>query len=500
MSGWLAITPHVRRVTRFALAMGLVAGCAAVLVAGQPLPEEKIDDRLPIPPENAKQTADAAKLRINKERAIFTGVRDKYGVVKGGIEDERPLASEKQNPDEYRAITEVMLHTSQFSAAVLAQSGRRDLTPDDLTYGSRFQYRLELVRFEGKLTKARRLEPTKSLIETGFKELYEAWLVPDDESTGYPLCLLLANWPANFAGLPEIPAGQQAGESVTIDKWVAFGGYSFKLMTYPGPGADPKNPIGAGWLKAPLLIGMSVVPTLEPAPKVAIDKNFRVYKEIRDKTRMAQGSDFWEESTAYNRVVLHARKFTTEKLEAEANRNLSFGDLFLENRKDYRLDLVLFHGHLIRLNKGKSPQRLIDAGLESWFEAWIIPDNEPRGNPICFVLTELPAGLEPKKTMDVAVTAAGYSFKLWRYESGEQDKDDPKKFVEKFAPLLIGRSLSVKQETDDVTTWWTQGFVPAVVASVALLGGAALALAWWFRRGDRAAQAEIEASRHRNPF
>lgn len=502
MSARLAITRPLRRIARIALAIGLVMGCAAVVIARQPPGEEKLDDKPPIPPELAIKNVLAAKLRIDKEKAIFTGLRDpKTGVIKGGIEDDRPLASEKQNQDEYQSLTEVMLHAAQFSATDLAENGRRDLTPDDLTYPSRFQYRLELVRFEGKLAKARRLQPTKSLEETGFKELYEAWLVPDDESPGYPLCLLLPSWPADFVKLPEIPSGQQAGESVTIDKWVAFGGYSFKLMTYPGLGADPKNPIGAGWLKAPLLIGKSIVPTPVPVHKIAIDKSLRVYKEIRDKSKMSQGTDFWEEATAWNRVALHARKFTVEQLEAEANRKLTFGDLFLDNRKDYRLDLVSFSGHLIRLNKGKSPQRLSDAGIESWYEAWVIPDNEPRGNPVCFVLTDLPAGLEPKKTMDVPVTATGYSFKLWKYESGEQDKDDPKKFVEKYAPLLIGRSLSVKQEeVDDATTWWTQGFVPAVVAFVVLLGGAALSLGWWFRRGDRAARLEIDANRHRNPF
>ena len=214
MSGRLAFDSHHRNIARIALAIGVLVGCAAMLAAGQP---DQLDDKPPIPPENAKQTIDAAKLRIDKEKAIFTGTRDKFDVVKGGIEDNRPLASEKQNQDEYQSITEVMLHAAQFSAADLAQNGRRDLTPDDLTYGSRFQYRLDLIRFEGKLTKARRLEPTKSLAETGFKELFEAWLVPDDESPGYPLCVLLSSWPADFVKLPEIPAGQQAGESVTIE-------------------------------------------------------------------------------------------------------------------------------------------------------------------------------------------------------------------------------------------------------------------------------------------
>ena len=57
------------------------------------------------------------------------------------------------------------------------------------------------------------------------------------------------------------------------------------------------------------------------------------------------------------------------------------------------------------------------------YEAWIIPNGETQGNPICFVLCDLPAGLEPRKTMDVPVSVAGYSFKLLRYESGEADKE-----------------------------------------------------------------------------
>src|SRR5437773_11436059 len=113
MPGRLAFNSHLRNISRGAFAVGLLAGCAAMLAAGQPAPE-KVDDRLPIPPENSKETALAEKLRINKVRAIFTGTRDNNDVVLGGIEDNRPLASEKQNADEYQAITEVMLHVAQF--------------------------------------------------------------------------------------------------------------------------------------------------------------------------------------------------------------------------------------------------------------------------------------------------------------------------------------------------------------------------------------------------
>ena len=127
-------------------------------------------------------------------------------------------------------------------------------------------------------------------------------------------------------------------------------------------------------------------------------------------------------------------------------------------------------------------------------------DNQAQGHPVCFVLTDLPAGIEPKKTLDVPVKVAGYSFKLWLYESGEQDKDNPKKNVLKYAPLLIGRSLTVRKLNPDTENWWTEGFVPGVVGGVVLLAGAALTLGWWYRRGDRAARAEIEANRHKNPF
>lgn len=293
MIGRLAMVLKLRRGPFLAMLAAVILGVAALHAFGQ----DKIDDKPPIPPENTKKSLDAAKFRIDKEKAIFTGLKDpKTGVLRGGIEDNRPLASEKQNSDEYQSLTELMLHAAQFSGADLAEVGRRDLTPDDLTYSARFQFRLDLVRFEGKLVKARRLRPTKSLEDTGFKQLFEAWLVPEDESPGYPLCLLFSQWPEGVAAPPEIAEGEPAGASAPIDKWVAFGGYSFKLMTYPGPDADPKSPTGPGWLKAPLLVGRSFVPLPEPALKIPLDRNLRVFGEIRDKTRMAQSIEFWENS------------------------------------------------------------------------------------------------------------------------------------------------------------------------------------------------------------
>jgi hypothetical protein len=472
--------------------VGLVAA-AGLGLAQPPGP----DDRPPIPPEVSPKAALAAKVPIDKDRAIFKGTPGKNGVIRGGIEDERPLASEKQNPDEYQALTEVVLHANQFSPAELELFARRDLTPDDLRFGVRTSFRLELIRFEGTLTKARRIRATRALEDTGVKELVEAWLVPDDESPADAVCLLLTHWPAELPAVPGLSSGQAATESATIDRRAAFAGYSFKLMTYPGPDADPKDPTGRGWLKAPLLIGPSVVPLPEAAPKVELDKTLRVFKRIPDDTAN-NASDLWEEETAWNRVLLHARKFTAEQLEAAAAKDVTFADLFEEHRADHKLDLVRFRGRLIRIKKGESSPELAEAGVPAWYEGWLVPDNEPRGNPICVVFTDLPDGLEPKPLMSVPVTFAGYSFKLMRYTSQEQDKDNPKRYLVKRAPLLIGRTVTVLAEPEGPNDW-AGTFIPVVLCGVLVLVGVAAVMSWYFRRGDRHARAEIDAARG-NPF
>jgi hypothetical protein len=149
MSGRFALQTAWRRI---ALAMGISAACVALAGSAEPPPEplpgEKLDDRPPFPPENPQKSADNARFQIVKDKGIYRGTADpKTRVVKGGIEDNRPLASETQNSDEYQALFEVILHAAQFSAKELAEHGRRDLTPDDLTFGTRFQFRLDMIRF-----------------------------------------------------------------------------------------------------------------------------------------------------------------------------------------------------------------------------------------------------------------------------------------------------------------------------------------------------------------
>ena len=487
----------------------LACGLGVLPATAQPPTQgsvEAIDDRPPLPPSEPNRKPTAAKYRIpNPDRAIFTGTKDRYGIPRGGIEDEKPLASEKQNSNEYNAWTEFVLHARQFTAAELEQHAARDLTPDDLTFPIRKYFRLDLIGFEGKLTKVRRVRATRALEDIGVKEVFEGWLVPVNESPINPVCIVFLELPADLPKVPERAEGEAAGDPIELDRWVRFAGFFFKLMLYPGPDADPANPLGAGWKKTPLLVGKSV--TLLPASPVSAtgvlfteeQKNLRIYKLIRDDAPMPRDDNLWEELAAWNRVVLRAHRFTPSELENEARNDLTFADLFTDGRLDYKLDLVKFKGRLIRLKKGESTRRLLEAGIPVWYEGWLVPNNEPSGHPVCIVMTDLPPGLEPKASMDRYVSFAGYYFKKMHYESGERRKDDPSRNVWKGAPLLIGRSVTLIEE-QDVTSGWSEWFFPGIAAGVVFIVGAALILTWWYRSGDRKAREEIAAVRGQNPF
>lgn len=479
--------PAAQLVTRFALAAGVVIACAAGCFAQAP------DDAPPLPPQDAKRFAElkwqpkgGAFAVPNPDRAIFQGRYDaKAKAVTGGIEDERPLASEKQNPDEAAAWVEVVTHAHGLAAADLEKHAANDLTPDDLTHPQRRYFRLQLVRFDGTLTKVRRVNPTKALAEGGPAAIYEGWLVPVDEPPSNALRVVFTDLPTGFPVPPAPAAGDPAGEWLTTDRWVTFAGFFFKLV------ADVGAP------RAPLLIGKSVTPLPGPpaeAADVALNTRYRAYKLVRDDA--PQHSD---DAGAWTRAVLHARKFEPAALSAAARRNVSFADLFLDGRRDYQFQLVEVKGRLVRVKAMERSKALIDAGVAELYQAWVIPHNEPRGNPVCVVITELPEGVQPANRMNYNVVVVGYFFKLFHYESAEPSKTDPNRFEWKKAPLLIARGLSVLPEPDGPGVW-ASWFIPIIVGGVVGLALTAVVLSRWFRAGDERARAEFENARVKNPF
>lgn len=448
----------------------------------------KLDRESPLPAD-APRKKPAAQFAINTDRLMFTK-----------IEDFKPVASAAENNDEYSAWVEVVMHAKQFATADLEAAATRDLTPIDLLKPVRTAFRCELIRFDGKLVCARRL-PAPAFFrdnpESGVKEMYEVRLVPLDESPLTPVSVAFLELPESLAKVRDA----KPGEWVDADGWFAAAGFFFKTMSVPGDAGKQ--------LSVPVLIAKGVTPL--PGPPVppgsnptALDPNVRVYKFIKDETfmvRTAPNESTWPEVAAYNRVIMHAHRFSAEQLEQYARPDTTFADLFEDVRADFRLKNVIFEGRLISLRRMDPSPELRAAGIEQVFEGWLVWKDEPRGNPMCVVFTEPLEGVEPGRTVNKWVTFAGYSFKKIRYESGEKDPKNEKRNLDKYAPLLVGKRPILRTDPTTYTsalTW--DSFVMWVVGGIVVLVGGAGLLTWWYRGGDRAARAQIQNVRGKNPF
>ena len=194
--------------------------------------------------ETAPIRAEDTPLLLDKDRAIFDR-----------IEDRSPIRSETQNPDEYAAYNAVLAHARQFPVAELDARARRDVMYKDLFRAVRKEFKLDLVRFEGRLKRLRSIGPTRQLKESGIETLYEGWIVPKDQPK-FLLCFLAT----------ELPKGFEAQHDLSRDKLnlpVSISGYFFKLMAYETPEAA-KDPKKGSVEFAPLLMGRSVVVLSEP--------------------------------------------------------------------------------------------------------------------------------------------------------------------------------------------------------------------------------------------
>jgi len=479
----------------FGTVCGLPAGTATAQPPTNPSknsPEpKKVDHANPVPAD-AQGRQPHERFALDKDRAIFNR-----------IEDFKPVAAQSDNPSEYLAWCEFVTHARTFSATELDQYAARDLTPVDLLKPQRSLFRCELLRFDGRLMCVRRLDAPlffRDNPDLGVKELYEARLVPIDESPLTPVSIVFTDLPEQLAAVrqkaPKEWLDLDGGET-----WGTASGYYFKTMSVPGEQAN--SVVGV-----PVLVGKSVTVTAgPPVPSgdnpIALDPNVRVYKFIRDDAPMIhttpQGEE-WAEVEAYNRILMHASRFSAQTLEDHARSDVKFADLLQSVRKDYKLACVKLEGRLISLRRMESNKELRAAGVDQVFQGWLVPVNTPGAHPVCVVFTEPLAGVEPADRVNKWVSFAGYSFKLMRYESAEKDPTDETKHVWKKAPLLIGKSPVPRPDPDRPTQVTWSAFTQSVIAGGVALAAAGGALAWYFRRGDRRSKEAVDAVRLRNPF
>lgn len=462
---------------------------AAALAAAQP-------PTAPTPPEPAaplippEPTSGRPRHRIpDPDRFDFAQIRDNT-----------PFDVATDTAREAVAAADVIRYAAATPVAELEQDAYRDFTYDDfLDADTRRENRLALVGFEGTLLKVRAVRPAGPVAEQHRGPLYHGWLVPHGEPESRRLAVLLTELPGG-----DFPAPPADGRYADVNRAVSFAGFFFKVYDYAGPGADPADPARGGWLRAPLLIGRGVTPRPGPPPVgVELDPRLRVFdpRHVRDDAPLAQAAGTLE-AAARDRVLLHARAVPADDLARAARRDVGPADLFLEQRANHRLKPIHLAGRLKWLRAVPGGDRLKAAGVDTVYEGGLVPDGDRAGNPVTVLFTELPDGLEPQPAgagmMDRWVTFDGYFFKLGRYTTRERNADGNP--VVRRAPVLIGRTVAPGPDPAAVTTAWWGQFGTAVGAGLGALVAAGLAVAWWFRRGDRASRRAVDAVRRRNPF
>ena len=184
-----------------------------------------------------------AKFQIDKDRRFFANIKD-----------EKPLAGEADDHDEYDAYNELVLHAAKFKQTDLNEAGRQDVSYKDLFSKSRSDYRYELIQFQGRLKRLKKIEANEYLKDRGIKELYEAWIFPANDSN--PMCFLML----------EKPEGIEPNEEFNPSYPVKASGFFFKLFSYQSKEPSEKTKGKFLTRNAPFMVSKSIV--VGPADEV----------------------------------------------------------------------------------------------------------------------------------------------------------------------------------------------------------------------------------------
>ena len=199
-------------------------------------------------------------LNIGSSPANAQDNRDKYRLdttkfIYSQVEPDSRIRSEDENPDEFHAYNDALMQANQFPTNELLAHARRDVTFRDLLAQHRRDYQFQLIRFEGRLKRLKKIEATKPLKAAGIDNLYEAWVFPLRGTE--PLCVVLT----------EPPEGLEPASLYQPAKLVSVAGYYFKALRYDAEERVEDNPEKHVVRRAPLLLGHSLA--VQPEPKRA---------------------------------------------------------------------------------------------------------------------------------------------------------------------------------------------------------------------------------------
>ncbi len=247
---------------------------------------------------------------------------------------------------------------------------------------------------------------------------------------------------------------------------------------------------------------IETVPALPPAkPKLPYpDRDTATAKYVKDFVRGLTEND--NEYATYNGLVLHANNFTVDEMLAAGRKDVAYADLLAkddDHRETYRYEIIRFDGRLMRLKKIPSTPELSSQGITDLYEAWIYPAKDNK--PVCVVLVEPPAGVEPNLLIvpNRTISVAGYFYKVMAFTTDEKASKEGNT-ITRYAPVIFAKGMTVQPLSEsNAGNIWRTSFLPAVLTTIGLLTAFVLGLMWYFRRGDRVSKKAVEAKRM-NPF
>jgi hypothetical protein len=266
----------------------------------------------------------------------------------------------------------------------------------------------------------------------------------------------------------EAPKTEKTGESEEPRKPTQF----------PNAGKDPSVPI----------------PEEET---VRLDQELEFFKYIEDDAPLAlRGSKIHDpkkemaanlELRAYDYVLAFASKQSKEVLARHSLKKIGFADLYKPIRQDYLRELMHFEGRLSLVTPFVPTTELKDLEkIKKLYECWITPKGQ--NEYLCVVVSELPPGIEPGEDLNRWVSFDAYYFKLWHYET-RQKKGETGKNIWRKAPLFLGKSINDLGPINVDAAPYSSSMLTGIVAGIAALAGLVIAIAFWFKRGDRAVKA-----------
>lgn len=276
------------------------------------------------------------------------------------------------------------------------------------------------------------------------------------------------------------------------------------------PAPTPTGRLGrllaVGVLLLATAVGLAQDPPANDPGRFAFDKDRQFLLRVRDRQPLRITWVEGEEATErepFEAVALHAHGFAADELLAAARRDVSYGNMMSQDdlyREEVRFELVRVEGKLKRLQRMGTTPTLKQAGIGELYEAWIFPNEVREPNPVCVILTEPPAGVEPASdiTPMIRVSTAGYFFKIVEYPSNDPNPKDKTRTLYRRAPLLVGKTAVVTPEPENppsvAANMVTVSFILGGVLLVVLVG-----MSVWLRRTDRGAR-RAAALRRTNPY